>query len=422
MAATPNPAQITSVIDRSLQSGQIDDLLKLQEWIPKITSILDIDLLIDQIVNHVSSAFGCVEANLYLHDEERGELELACVCGCTLHDKGHRLKVGTEGMVGRVAATAAMHYAPDVRVDPYYIACEESTLSEVAIPLIVEGKLVGVFSASHSELDAFPYEQLQLLQALCSHIAIAVRNCRRFRTEQQERQRMSRESEEARIIQQALLPKASPYIPGFAISGLSVPAGDIGGDWYDFIPFNDGRWGLVLADVSGKGTAAALLMSATRAMLRSLADTCSSPAETLSKLNQLMVEDFPSGRFVTLIYAILDPEKRTIKFASAGHLPPLLIAGDHARFLQSDAGTPLGLAKGGFSESEIHLEEGSRLVLYSDGITEASGFDEEEYGPERLREHVLRPNASSESILMDVRSYVNGAGLQDDASVIFVRA
>ena len=422
MAAIPNPAQITSVIDRSLQSGQIDDLLKLQEWIPKITSILDLDVLIDQIVNHVSRAFGCIEANLYLHDEERSELELACVCGCTLHGKGHRLKVGIDGMVGRVAATGEMHYAPDVRIDPYYFACEESTLSEVAIPLIVEGKLVGVFSSSHSELDAFPPEQLKLLQALCSHIAIAVRNCRRFRAEQQERQRMSREGDEARIIQQALLPKASPYIPGFAISGLSVPAGDIGGDWYDFIPFSDGCWGLVLADVSGKGTAAALLMSATRAMLRSLTDTCSSPAETLSKLNKLMVEDFPSGRFVTLIYAILDPKNRTLKFASAGHLAPLLVEGDRARFLQSDAGTPLGLSKTSFSESEIHLKEGSQLVLYSDGITEAAGFDDEEYGPERLREHVLKPQASSDSILTDVRRYVNGAGLQDDATVIFVRA
>jgi len=421
MAATPNPVQITSLIDRSLESGQIDDLLKLQEWIPKITSILDLDLLIDQIVNHVSCAFGCVEANLYLHDEERAELELACVCGCTLYDKGHRLKVGTEGMVGRVAATGKMHYAPDVRVDPYYIACEESTLSEVAIPLMVEGKLVGVFSAAHPDLDAFPPGQLQLLQALGGHIAIALRNCRRFRAEQQERQRMSREAAEARIIQQALLPKLSPYIPGFAISGLSVPAGDIGGDWYDFVPFNDGCWGLVLADVSGKGTAAALLMSATRAMLRSLADTCRSPAETLSKLNQLMVEDFPSGRFVTLIYAVLDPQKRTLKFASAGHLPPLLVEGDDAHFLLSEAGTPLGLSKSGFSESEIYFKEGSRLVLYSDGITEAAGSDNEEYGAARLCEHVLNPHASSESLLADVRHYVDGAGLQDDATVIFVR-
>jgi sigma-B regulation protein RsbU (phosphoserine phosphatase) len=286
----------------------------------------------------------------------------------------------------------------------------------------VDCKVVGVFSASHSEVDAFPPQQLQLLHALCEHIAIALQNCKRFRAEQEQRQRMTRESEEARIIQQALLPKASPFVPGFAISGLSVPAGDIGGDWYDFIPFNDGCWGLVLADVSGKGTAAALLMSATRAMLRSLADTCSSPAETLAKLNQLMVEDFPTGRFVTLIYAILDPTNRTLKFASAGHLPPLLVEGDHARFLPTEAGTPLGLAVSSFSESEIELPPGSRLVLYSDGITEASAFDEEEYGSERLREHVLNPLASSESILTDVRHYVNGAGLQDDATVIFVKA
>jgi len=422
MSTAPNLAQVDSLIDRSLRSGQIDDLLKLQEWIHKITSILDLDILIDQIVNHVSSAFGCVEANLYLHDEERGELELACVCGCTLHGKGHRLKVGVEGMVGHVAATGILHYAPDVRVDPYYIHCEESTLSEVAIPLVFDGRLVGVFSASHSELDAFPYEQLQLLQALCGHIAVAVNNCRRFQREQQERQRMSHEAEEARIIQQALLPKASPYIPGFAVSGLSVPAGDVGGDWYDFIPFEDGCWGLVLADVSGKGTAAALLMSATRAMLRSLTETCSSPAETLSKLNRRMVEDFPSGRFVTLIYAVLDPTNRALKFASAGHPPPLLVTSDEARFLEVQSGTPLGLAKSEFSDTEVHLPEGSRLVLYSDGITEAAGLSEEEYGPSRLSDHVLEPYASGDSILADVRRYVNGAELQDDATVIFVKA
>jgi phosphoserine phosphatase RsbU/P len=142
----------------------------------------------------------------------------------------------------------------------------------------------------------------------------------------------------------------------------------------------------------------------------------------LSKLNKLMVEDFPSGRFVTLIYAILDPKNRTLKFASAGHLAPLLVEGDHARFLPTEAGTPLGLGITGFSESEVHLPPGSRVVLYSDGITEASAFDYEEYGSERLREHVLNPLASSESILTDVRHYVNGAGLQDDATVIFVRA
>ena len=233
---------------------------------------------------------------------------------------------------------------------------------------------------------------------------------------------MSREAQEARAIQQALLPKVSPYVPGFAISGLSIPAGEVGGDWYDFIPFADGCWGLVLADVSGKGTAAALLMSATRGMLRSLAVTCGSPAEVLGKLNRLMVEDFPPGRFVTLIYAVLDPGNRTLRFASAGHLPPLLVDDAGSRFLPSEQGTPLGLVAGEFSATTVELREGSRLLFYSDGITEAAAWGDQEYGPRRLQSHLHNSDATTESILADVRVHVDGAGLQDDATVILVRA
>ena len=166
---------------------------------------------------------------------------------------------------------------------------------------------------------------------------------------------MSREAHEARKIQQALLPRSSPYIPGFVISGLSTPAGAVGGDWYDFIPFSDGRWGLVLADVSGKGMAAALLMSATRGILRSLAEASCSPSEVLTKLNQLLVNDFPSGRFVTMVYAVLDPVTRTLTFASAGHLRPLLIENSNARFLDTERGLPLGIGPGDYSEAQLHF-------------------------------------------------------------------
>jgi len=421
MGTSPTTVHSDQLAVRELHMEQVEDLIKLQKAAQKITSILDLDELIDKIVTEVAQSFGCLEAAIYLHDEVNQELIITGVCGCTVHGRGSRKKVG-EGMTGHVAATGKMHYAPDVRQDPYYIACEPSTLSEVAIPLHVEGRLVGVFSTSHHELDAFPPAQLRLLQSLCKHIAVAVHNAQRFGEERQERERMGREAQEARIIQQALLPKASPYAPGFAISGLSIPAGEVGGDWYDFIPFDDGCWGLVLADVSGKGTAAALLMSATRGMLRSLADTCSSPAEVLGKLNRLMVEDFPSGRFVTLIYAVLDPANRTLKFASAGHLPPLLVDNDGARFLETELGMPLGLTRGDFSDSVVKLHQGSRLVLYSDGITEAAGLDDDEYGPRRLADHLLQPGTSTESILSDVRKHVNGAGLQDDATVILVRA
>jgi sigma-B regulation protein RsbU (phosphoserine phosphatase) len=425
MAASPNFTALSLPSNpRPLDLDQVEDLLKLQKAAQKITSILDLDQLVDKVVNEIARSFGCLDSDIYLHHEERGELALVCAHGCTgceLHGPGHSLKIG-KGMVGYVASTGQMHYAPDVRQDPYYIGCEESTLSEVAIPLHVEGQLVGVFTASHTELNAFDPCQLRLLQALCSDVAVAVHNARRFRQEQRQREEMTREAREARVIQQALLPKASPAIPGFTVSGLSIPVGAVGGDWYDFIPMEKGRWGLVLADVSGKGTAAALLMSATRGMLRSLAEAACSPGEVLTKLNRLLVEDFPAGRFVTMVYAVLDPAKRTVTFANAGHLPPLLMTGTSARFLDVERGTPLGLAPCDFSEVEVELPVGSRLVLYSDGITEAENQADEEYGSARLQEHFLRTNdASTESLLDDVRSFADGSGLRDDASVILVK-
>src|SRR6266699_6355911 len=405
---------------RDLQFHQVEDLLRLQKAAQKITSILDLDQLIDKVVHEIASSFGCLEANIYLHDEPRAELILVGVCGCTSHEKGQTLKVGKDGMVGHVAATGKMRYAPDVRRDPYYIACEESTLSEVAIPLVVDNRLVGVFTASHPELNAFPPEQLRLLQALCSHVAVAVQNARLFQRERHERERMSREAHEARVIQQALLPKSSPYVPGFAISGLSIPAGAVGGDWYDFIPMEDGRWGLVLADVSGKGMAAALLMSATRGMLRSLAEACCTPGEVLTKLNQLLVNDFPAGKFVTMVYAVLDPAARTVVFANAGHLRPLFIDGGGEHFLEVERGLPLGLGCGDYSETVISLSDESKLIFYSDGITEAENGNEQEYGACRLAEHAVKPGASAVSLVDEVRSFANGAGVRDDASAVFI--
>lgn len=423
MAASPNLTAPLPSNSGPLNLDQVEDLLKLQRAAQKISSILDLDQLVDKVVNEVARSFGCLDSDIYLHNEERGELSLVCAhgcAGCDLHGPGHSLKIG-KGMVGYVASTGQMHYAPDVRLDHYYIGCEESTLSEVAIPLHVEGQLVGVFTASHTELDAFSPCQLRLLQALCSDVAVAVHNARRFQQEQRQREQMTREAREARVIQQALLPKASPIIPGFTVSGLSIPVGAVGGDWYDFIPMDKGRWGLVLADVSGKGTAAALLMSATRGILRSLAEAACTPGEVLTKLNRLLVEDFPAGRFVTMVYAVLDPAKRTLTFANAGHLPPLLMAGSSARFLDVEQGIPLGLGPGDFSEVEVNLPMGSRLLFYSDGITEAENPVDEEYGSVRLQEHFLRTDASAESLLDDVRSFADGAGLRDDASVILVK-
>ncbi len=399
---------------------RLAELLRLQKFAQRITSTLDIEELVPRIVDEVATSLGCVEINIYLRDPETSEFVLAGVRGCSVYGKGHHLKPGA-GMVGHVAATGKMHYAPDVTRDPYYMACEPDTRSEVAIPLQREGELVGVFTASHCELNAFCPGQLSLLQGLCDHVAVAVHNARRFGDEREKRERMSREAEEARSIQQALLPRSSPLIPGFSVSGLSIPAGSVGGDWYDFIPLPGGRWGLVLADVSGKGTAAALLMSATRGMLRSLAQTGSGPADVMTRLNKLMVEDFPSGRFVTMVYAELDPSSRLLRIANAGHLSPLLVEPSGHRWIHHEHGMPLGISASKFSETEVTLGEDSRIAFYSDGITEAEIDSGEEYCAERLLGQMQSPAVTPDGLLADVRKFTNGTGLRDDATVILVR-
>jgi len=175
-----------------------------------------------------------------------------------------------------------------------------------------------------------------------------------------------------------------------------------------------------LADVSGKGTAAALLMSSTRGMVRSLAHSSSGPAEVLTRLNSLLLEDLPGGRFVTMVYAELDPASRTLRLANAGHLPPLLIEPSGHRWIATEHGLPLGIAASKFSETAVVLGDDACITLYSDGITEAALESGEEYGADRLLAQMRSCEASLEALLADVKKFVNGCGLRDDATGILV--
>jgi len=470
MATSPRPsADPPEFVSRA---RLLDEVTRIQQAAQKIISTLDLDLLIDQVVSEVALSFGCVETAIFLRDFEANDVVLAGVRGCTTHGKGARLKIGEQGMVGWVAATGETRYAPDVRKDPFYIECEPGTLSELDIPLKVRGQVIGVFSTTWPELDAFPPERRQLLEVLAGHIAVAIENARLFQQERLERERILDDAREARQIQQALFPRSSPLIPGFTIQGLCAPAGAVSGDWYDFIPLSDGRWGLVLADVSGKGMAAALLMSATRRLVRSLAESmaphrrqlrsasrraakrdrsdqlslalpsegagfdqlpltqiesgrepvagAASPSELLARVNWSIMDEVPAGKYVTMIYGVLDPVRRSLTFANAGHPWPLLVDGDGARSIPTGEGIPLGLRPGRYSEETLTLAPGARLLFYSDGITEARD-GREDYGTDRLIAHLSRPDACVETLLGDVRAFCRGT-FSDDATVILVRA
>ncbi|HXZ27275.1 MAG TPA: GAF domain-containing SpoIIE family protein phosphatase, partial [Terriglobales bacterium] len=377
-AARPFPQASAPAI---FQQRRVDSLLCLQKAAQQISSILELDELLDTIVHRVAVDFGCIESAIVLVEGE--QFHLAAVHGCTQAKKGARWAV-SEGLSGQVVATGQAYYAPDVTQELLYKACEPDTRSEVIIPLKVGERILGVFDASHHEVDAFPRGQIEILKALAGHLAVAIDNAQRIQRERQQMQRLHEEEDEARRIQQSLLPRAAPAIPGFKLEGECVPAGAVGGDWFDYIPLSDGRWALVLADVSGKGVPAALLMSATRGIVRSLAPLASGPGEVLGRVNQMLVEDFPAGRYVTMIYAVLDPAKRTLTFASAGHPWPLLCHGADVRPLHTDAGMPLGLLPCEFTEHTVTFCHDFRLLFYTDGISEALNRAEEEFGSGRL--------------------------------------
>jgi sigma-B regulation protein RsbU (phosphoserine phosphatase) len=406
-------------LDTSCDFVQV--LMKLQRTAPLITSALDLDVLLDRVVNDIAASIGCVEVSVWLRDPELDDMVLHGVRGCTAFKKGEHLQIGRRGMVGHVASTGRLHYASDVRIDPYYVACEPDTRSAVSVPLKVDNAVIGVLAVDHKQTNAFSEDQLQVFEALAGHVAVAIENARLFRCERMQRERMEQEAEDARAVQQALFLKAVPLIPGFAFETAWHPAGAVAGDWFDLIDLGDARCGIVLADVSGKGMPAALLMSATRAILRSLVKLDPSPGRTLAQLNQTLLEDFPIGKFVTMIYAVLDANTRTITVASAGHLRPLLME-TMCSFLDVETGMPLGLGVSVYPECTITLNPGTRLLFYTDGITEAMNVSGEEYGAARLVEHFVHPDACVERLIEEVRRFGHGSDHTDDATAVLIRS
>lgn len=402
---------------------RVRQLLLLQETVKKVNSILDLEQLLDEIVGSVAETFGCNRTAVLLKDDLTHEMEVIALKGfANVHLKGFRFKIGGEGIIGHVSATAEMWYAPDVRKDRFYVSSELSTLSEIDLPLISRGKLIGIFNAQSSTPNAFSAEQIQLLRALADNIAVAVENARLFKQERREKEKALREHAEARRIQRALLPDHDPAIPGYGIEGICLQLSAVGGDWYDYIDLGDGVWGIALGDVSGKGMAAALLMAAARSLLRRVAAESRSPAEVLVRLNELLLKDLPDARFVTMVYLVLDTRSNLLTGASAGHPYPLLASGNSAPLsLETAEGPPLGIMPSNYSETQVKLERGDRVLIYSDGVLEATGSDDEEYGIPRLANILSSPDLSAQEVVADVARFAGGRDLSDDATVVLLR-
>jgi phosphoserine phosphatase RsbU/P len=399
---------------------RLRQLTLLQDAVRKINSTLDLDQLLNEIVIDLAGAFGCNHTALLLFDEASDELEIIAIHGFSDLKKGFRFKPGKRGMVAQVAMTGQPMYAPDVSQNTHYFHCESATRSEIAIPLLCKGRLIGVMDAQSPRVDGFSSDQLQLLTAFADSIASAVENARLFRAERLQKERILCEQDEARVIQSALLPSSDPALPGYRIEGSCLQVRAVGGDWYDYVPLDRHRIGIVLGDVCGKGMAAALLMSATRSIVRRNIVAGLGPAEVLQRVNRSLRDDFPPGRFVTLIYAVLDGEQHTVTFSSAGHLPPLLHRDGCCSCIATDAGLPLGIFDSDFSEATVEMNPGSTVLFYTDGIAETTDAAGNEYGIEHLAAALDGEAPCARVLTENVIRYSGSQNLADDATVVFV--
>ena len=319
----------------------------------------------------------------------------------------------------------------DAQHDPRFASQTMSLLgirSVLAVPLsISQTEIFGIIYADSPTFESnFTEEHLNILTTLASVAAIRVENARLLE-ERFERERMERELELATEIQQSFQPTAPPVMDDYEFQGISFSCYEIGGDYYDFIPQHDGKMLVALGDVSGKGTAAALLMSSVHAAIHAQVAAKTSLYEMVKSVNQYLAENTPTNRFVTLFVAVLDPQTGTLQYINAGHNPPLVGRLDGQVEQLESGGFPLGiLPMADFEVGQLNLEAGESLVIYSDGVSEANNLQEEEFGMERLIQVVSRNLKSSAAGMRDkvesaLSTFTKTAAPNDDITLVIVK-
>jgi sigma-B regulation protein RsbU (phosphoserine phosphatase) len=300
--------------------------------------------------------------------------------------------------------------------------------SVMAVPLQTSDKVIGLVNVdSRSFARPFTPDDLDLLTVLANVAAVRIENQRLALVEQQ-KLLISRDLEQAAEIQRRLLPTQAPVVPGYEIAGHNLPCRTVGGDYFDFFPYSDGRIGLVLGDVSGKGMPAALLMTALKGGVQVLLGEAPEDVSSLmSRLDRVVAANFPRNRFVSLFFGLLDPSTGEMVYCNAGHNPPFLVRAGGAIERLPSCGTILGIFPDfGYDVKRCRLEPGDLLTLFSDGVTEENNPAGEEFGEERLARLLLergKQGAASlvEGIRQAVLDWAAGAAAADDVTVLVAR-
>ena len=400
-------------------------LQTLADIAQEFSLILHLDELLKKISSLVRVLIPYDAFSIFLSDTKAGMLEHYFGVRFDERMQLRSMPFG-KGIVGAAAANAEAILVRDTALDERYVAAVEGIRSEVAVPLMLQHKVIGVLDLESQQVGAFTKEHLRTLSLLAPQVAGAIENARLYEQVAASEARMERDLRAARDLQKSLLPSECPSFEGLEIAARNDPALEVSGDLYDFFPFPPDHIGILIGDVSGKGAAAALYAALVAGLLRNQVRSELSPAQLLSAADRGLLTRRIEARYVTALYAQWYPKGRRMVLANAGQPLPLLRRGGHVEYLAA-AGVPLGLLEGtDYDQTELRLEPGDMLLLASDGITEAYGESGEEYGVQRLREFVeAHPDASASELLAaisaDVNEFAAGAPQNDDRTLLIVK-
>jgi sigma-B regulation protein RsbU (phosphoserine phosphatase) len=300
---------------------------------------------------------------------------------------------------------------------------EQKVHTMMAVPLQAKDRIIGlIYLDSPFILREFTKDDLSLLTVMANVAAIRIENARLAEVEAVERI-MKRDLDQAADIQGRMLPDHAPNVPGVELAGFNLPCRTVGGDYYDFFPYPDGKVGLTLGDVSGKGMPASLMMAELHARVQVLAEDPGDLGPFMVRLNKTTCAKCPSNRFVTFFFCVLNPDTGDLSYANAGHNPPILVRANGTAEMLDGGGPVLGiLAAAPYQEMRAKLDHGDMLVLYSDGVTEANNPDFEQFDDERfiqvLKQHRHQPaTAIVEAVTRAVTEFCAGAAQADDITL-----
>jgi len=422
--------QIAIALDNSYLFGRLKkktlETQTLLEVEKSLSSTLNLNELLELILDSLLKVVKYDAVVIFLVDKKKEEIDHIKARGFDpLIEPDLRLKMG-EGMAGWAAKNKESLIVPNTKDDPRYIEARVETKSGMAVPIVSQDRTIGVFSLESDQPDAYDHDDLELLEAFASLAAISLERARQHE-EILEKRRLEEELSIAKRIQKTFLPQRRPQVPGFDISGINIPSEEVGGDYYDFISIIESQMGIVIADVSGKGIPAALIMASVRAGLIAEIRNNYAIRSIMAKVNNLLFESTASDIYVTAVYGVLDPKDRIFTFSNAGHNAPILRRADGEMKYLIEGGMALGMFENSkYEERPLGLGPGEIIVFYTDGVTEAKNQGQEEFGTRRLKQviedsHQLGARQIRENIYEAVKRFTGLSHQEDDLTMIVVK-